>query len=169
MKKLISKLTLSLVLFLSFGMTAEAQLAKSGKFSGTFNAAGKVVAVHMLGEAPVFILAEIFGGSKNDAGSGIFHMSSFKCTFANEVVQMPKTVGNGYCTLRDADGDLFTIRASEKGSLVGSAVGATTFVHGTGKYKGITGSGWYKGTPLPEIQPGTFQITATMGGTYKLP
>ena len=82
---------------------------------------------------------------------------------------MPKTVGNGYCTLRDADGDLFTIRASEKGSLVGSAVGATTFVHGTGKYKGITGSGWYKGTPLPEIQPGTFQITATMGGTYKLP
>ena len=51
MKKLISKLTLSLVLILSFGMTAEAQLAKSGKFSGKFAVDGKVLAMHMQGKA----------------------------------------------------------------------------------------------------------------------
>jgi len=63
MKNLIIKLSLSLVLILSFGITAEAQLAKSGKFSGTFMGAAKPVAMHMLGEAPVLILIEMFGGT----------------------------------------------------------------------------------------------------------
>ena len=49
MKKLISKLTLSLVLILSFGMNAEAQLAKKGKFEGNFAVAGKVLSMHMKG------------------------------------------------------------------------------------------------------------------------
>ena len=159
MKNLIIKLSLSLVLILSFGITAEAQLAKSGKFSGTFMGAAKPVAMHMLGEAPVLILIEMFGGKTNDAGSGIFHMNSFKCTFSNEVVQMPKTEGNGYCTFHDADGDAISMRSSETGSLVGGSIGTNSIVHGTGKYKGITGSGSYTATPLPESQPGTFQVT----------
>ena len=169
MKKLISILTTSMFLILSFGLTAEAQLAKSGKFSGTFTGAGKPVAMHMLGEAPLHILAELYGGSKNDAGSGIFHMNSFKCTFSNEVVQIPKTKGNGYCTFRDADGDIVTFRFSETGSLVGGSIGTNTLIHGTGKYKGITGSGSYKGNPLPEAQPGTFQLTGTFEGSYQIP
>ncbi len=169
MKNLITKLTVSLALVLSFGMTAQAQLAKSGKFSGTFTGAAKPVAMHMLGEAPVLILIEMFGGTTNDAGSGIFHMNSFKCTFSNEVVQMPKTEGSGYCTFRDADGDTIAMRSSETGSLVGGSIGTNTIVQGTGKYKGITGSGSYKGAPLPEVQPGTFQMTGTFEGSYRIP
>ncbi len=81
MKKLISKLTLSLVLILSFGLNAEAQLAKSEKFNDKFAVAGKVLAMHMQGKAPVFIFAEYFGSTTNDAGSGIFHINSSKCAF----------------------------------------------------------------------------------------
>ncbi len=81
MKKLISKLTLILVLILSFVLNAEAQIAKKGEFSGTCSFAGKVLGMHMQGKAPVFMLAEFFGACENDAGSGIWHMNSFKCNF----------------------------------------------------------------------------------------
>ena len=150
-------------------MNAEAQLAKSGKYSGEFAVAGKVLAMHMKDKAPVFMLAQYFGSTTNDAGSGIFHMNSAKCTFAIEVVQMPKTEGNGYCTARDADGDTFTMRASAKGILGRSTEATITFTHGTGKYKGITGTGWYKGTPVPAFEAGTFQVLGTFGGSYQIP
>ena len=44
--------------------------------------------MHMKDKAPAFILAEYFGSTKNDAGSGIFHMNSFKCHYSIEVVQI---------------------------------------------------------------------------------
>ena len=162
-------MTLSLVLILSFGMNAEAQLAKSGKYSGEFAVAGKVLAMHMKDKAPVFMLAQYFGSTTNDAGSGIFHMNSAKCTFAIEVVQMPKTEGNGYCTARDADGDTLTMRASAKGTLGGPSDATYRFTHGTGKYKGITGSGWYKATDVPPFEQGTFQGWTKFGGSYQIP
>ena len=61
MKKLISILTISLILILSSLMSAQAQLAKKGKYSGTCSFAGKVLGMHMQGKAPAFILAEFFG------------------------------------------------------------------------------------------------------------
>jgi hypothetical protein len=169
MKKLISIFSVSLVLILSFGMNAEAQLAKKGPYSGTGVFAGKVLAMHMKDKAPAFILAEYFGSTKNDAGSGIFHMNSFKCHYSIEVVQMPKTEGGGYCTFRDADGDTATFRGSAKGSLGGSNEATTTFTNGTGKYKGITGSGWYKTSPVPAFEQGTFQGWVRFGGSYQIP
>ena len=169
MKKLISKLTLSLVLILSFGMAAEAQLAKKGEFSGTCSFAGKVLGMHMQGKAPAFMLAEFFGACENDAGSGIWHMNSFKCHFSLEVVQMPKTQNEGYCTARDADGDTLTFKGSAKGTLGGPSDAKFRWSHGTGKYKGITGSGWYKTSPVPSYEQGTFQGWSKFGGSYKIP
>ena len=123
----------------------------------------------MKDKAPVFMLAQYFGSTTNDAGSGIWHMNSFKCHFTIEVVQMPKTEGNGYCTARDADGDTLTMRASAKGTLGGPSDATYRFTHGTGKYKVITGSGWYKGTPVPAFEAGTFQVLGTFGGSYQIP
>lgn len=169
MKKLISKMTISLVLIISFGLNAEAQLAKKGKFEGNFAVAGKVLSMHMKGKAPGFILAEYYGHTTNDAGSGIFHMNSSKCHFAVEVTQMPKTVGNGYCTFRDSDGDTVTFRGYTKGTLGGPTDATMDLVFGTGKYTGITGSGWYKAKPVPSFEQGTFQVFGRFGGTYKIP
>jgi len=169
MNKLISILVSTLVLVISFGMNAEAQLAKKGKFNGKFAVAGKVLSMHMKGKAPGFILAEYYGHTTNDAGSGIFHMNSNKCHFAVEVTQMPKTVGNGLCTFRDSDGDTVTFRGYTKGTLGGATDATMDLVYGTGKYAGITGSGWYKATPVPSFEQGTFQVFGRFGGTYKIP
>ena len=169
MKKLITILSASLVLILSFGMNVEAQLAKKGNFNGDFSVGGKVLAMHMKDKAPVFILAEYYGHTINDDGSGLFHMNSNKCNFAIEVVQMPKTVGTGFCTFRDADGDTVTFRGSAKGTLGGPTDATMDLVHGTGKYKGITGTGWYKAKPVPSFEQGTFQVFGRYGGTYQIP
>ena len=169
MKKLISIWTISLFLILSFGLTAEAQLAKKGEFSGTCSFAGKVLGMHMQGKAPAFILAEYYGSCKNDAGSGIWHMNSFKCHFSLEVVQMPKTQNEGYCTARDADGDTLTFRGPATGILGGPSDAKFKYTHGTGKYKGITGSGWYKTSPVPAFEQGTFQGMSKFGGSYQIP
>ena len=82
MSNQIKKLSLSMVFVLSFGMHAQAaELAKSGQFSGTAAYAGKVLGMVMKEEAPVLIQADYHGGTKNSAGSGLFHMGSFKCNF----------------------------------------------------------------------------------------
>ena len=169
MKNSISKLILSLVLILTFGMHAEAQVAKKGEYGGLCAFSGKVLGMNMNGKAPAFMVAGFFGLCKNDAGSGIFHMNSFKCHYSIEVVQMPKTVAEGYCTMRDADGDTITMKGSAKGSLGGPSVAETRITNGTGKYKGITGSGGYKTTPAAPFEQGTFQGWSKIEGSYQIP
>ena len=91
MKKLISTLTISLILIVSSLMSAQAQLAKKGEYLGTCSYSGKVLSMHMQGKAPAMIFAEFYGSCLNDAGSGIWHRNSFKCLFSIEVVKMPNT------------------------------------------------------------------------------
>ena len=169
MKKLSSILTISLILILSSLMSAQAQLAKKGKYSGTCSYSGKVLSMHMQGKAPAMILAEFYGSCLNDAGSGIWHRNSFKCDYSIEVMKMPNTQSNGYCTARDADGDTLTFRGSAKGTLGGPSDAKFRWSHGTGKYKGITGSGWYTTSPVPSYEQGTFQGWSKFGGSYQIP
>ena len=84
------------------------------------------------------------------------------------MTQMPNTVGNGLCTFRDKDEDTITFRGLAKARLGGPSDAKMDFVHGTGKYKGITGSGWYKATPVPSFKQGTFQVFGRFGGSYKI-
>lgn len=170
MRNLIKKLSLSLVFVLSFGMNAQAgELAKSGEFSGAAFYSGKVLAMVMKGKAPVLIQAEYYGGTKNSAGSGLFHMNSFKCSFTLEVVQMPQTESIGFCTFVDADGDTMIQRGEIKGTLGGPGKGIAKFVHGTGKYEGITGDAVWNISPVPSAEQGTFQGWNSFSGSYQLP
>ncbi len=82
---------------------------------------------------------------------------------------MPKTTGTGYCTFRDADGDTANFRASAKGILGRSTEATFTITNGTGKYKGITGTGWFKANNVPSFEQGTFQALGTFGGSYQIP
>ena len=170
MNKMISKLLVSLAVVCGFGMNAQAgELAKSGEYSGTGFYSGKVLGMVMKGKAPVLIQAEYYGGTKNSAGSGLFHMGSFKCNFTLEVVQMPQTESNGFCTFVDADGDIMIQRGEIKGTLGGPGKGIAKFVHGTGKYEGITGDGVWNISPVPSAEQGTFQGWNTFSGSYQLP
>ena len=123
----------------------------------------------MKGKAPTFIQAEYYGGSRNNAGSGMFHNGSYKCNFALEVVEMPQMVSIGFCKFKDADGDTALQRAEIKGTLGGPSKGIATFVQETGKYEGITGDTVWNSSPLPSAEQGTFQGWNEFSGTYKLP
>ena len=82
---------------------------------------------------------------------------------------MPKTVGNGFCTFRDPDGDTVTFRGSAKGTLGRPNDATFKLVSGTRKYKDITEAGWYKSNPIPSFEQGTFQVFGRYGGSYQIP
>ena len=52
MKQIISIFTSTLLFVISFGINAEAQLAKQGNFNGKFSVGGKVLSMHMIVKAP---------------------------------------------------------------------------------------------------------------------
>tara|TARA_B100001013_G_C24532731_1_gene411469 strand:- start:173 stop:685 length:513 start_codon:yes stop_codon:yes gene_type:complete len=170
MNKMISKLLVSLAVVCGFGMNAQAgELAKSGEYSGTGFYSGKVLGMVMKGKAPALIQAVYYGGSKNSAGSGFFHLGSYKCNFTLEIIEMPQTESMGFCTFVDADGDTALQRATIKGNFGGPSKGVAKFVHGTGKYEGITGDSVWNISPLPSAEQGTFQGWNEFSGTYQIP
>jgi hypothetical protein len=73
---------------------------------------------------------------------------------------------HGYTKFMDPDGDCFLVEVSN----VGGQSSVTKLLHGTGKWKGITGGGELKiiaqGKP---IKPGTWQGCARHIGTFELP
>ena len=166
-----SVFVLALGMFLSFGfgLNAQAQLAKQGNFSGTSGYAGKALKVHLVGKTPRFIMADFFGVSKNDAGSGIFHNNSFNCSAAINLPKFPSTVSKVYCTFFDSDLHTITFEATSKGTLGGEAEAVYVIIDGTGKYKGITGKGTYEIAGTPTAAQGTFQGFGVFRGSYRLP
>jgi len=160
---------LGILLSVVFGLTAQAQLAKQGDFSGTYGFAGKALKMHTVGKAPKFILAEFFGSSKNDAGGGIFHNNSFNCTGAIVLPKFPSTEGKIFCTFFDSDRHTITFEATSKGTLGVGDEAVYDIIDGTGKFKGITGKGTYKTTATPAAAQGTFQGYGVFKGSYRLP
>jgi len=76
-----------------------------------------------------------------------------------------KTTAHGYTKYLDSDGDYVIMESIREGSET-----TMTFLHGTGKWKGIRGGGKHRriasGKP---IAPGTSQICARHTGTFELP
>lgn len=101
------------------------------------------------------------------------HVSYFADSFDNNANHCVGTIkisdgireGNGYCTNVDPDGDITVSAWAQKGD-----VRTWSFVHGTGKWQGITGGGQFE--PLPPAHPvkeGTYQGCVDVTGTYRLP
>jgi hypothetical protein len=87
--------------------------------------------------------------------------------FITGVIQVAngKPKGSMYCKFLDPDGDV-TIGIST----VNGPEGTWEFVHGTGKWEGVSGGG--KNWPITKgkaIAPGTFQGCRKATGTYQLP
>ena len=78
------------------------------------------------------------GATFNDAGSGMMHNGEGQCFFSYDTLT---NTNKGYCAWGDPDGDrIFT---SFTGTIGGPGLdhGTNIITGGTGKYKGITGSG----------------------------
>ena len=167
--------TLVAALLVGFGSSVGAQM-ETGDFSGTAGFAGKAFRIHMVDDSPKFILAELTGHTLNDRGDGLFHKMSLDCTFSIEVVDMPSTEDMGYCTFLDRDGDNIVVRANSKGTLGDGSSGSIVAVSETGKYKGITLTGTYQTTNVPDTTPNprlrnrdNFKGLLKFSGTYQLP
>jgi hypothetical protein len=91
------------------------------------------------------------------------------CTFHHvSVIRMSAGKVNmyGYTKFMDPDGDCFLVEVSRDGGESAD----TKILHGTGKWKGITGSGKLKTiTRGKSIMPGTYQSCASHKGTFELP
>ena len=93
----------------------------------------------------------VVGVNFNDKGSGPLHNGPAVCVFTF-LASENSSKNKGYCAFGDADGDrIFT-------DWDGNAVEGTNHIAGgTGKYKGITGSGPWKCWDTPT--PGAFHCT----------
>ena len=106
-------------------------------------------------------------------GKGIFFSNHENKVFDNctfQVVQIARVIGgnrvaNSYWKIMDADGDAIVASVD----IVGHEK-TMTFLHGTGKWKGIKGGAKGKDiTGGKSIVPGTFQACSRYVGSFELP
>jgi|TARA_B100002003_G_scaffold107853_1_gene100124 hypothetical protein len=118
-------------------------LAGSSVFKAEGTCANKHSAMRTMGELPLHFAGEMncidrvqIKGEKIDAGS--------TCTYSGQTTlgQPPILSWTVTCQLYDAKGDSIFWRSSGSNPLAaGEGPGKTSIISGTGKYKGISGSG----------------------------
>jgi hypothetical protein len=89
------------------------------------------------------------------------------CTFhVMTLIQVmgEKTTETGYYKMMDPDGDLVIAEVTRIGT-----ESISRFLHGTGKYKGITGGGRSQRIVFGRIPPNTAAACSRSVGTFKLP
>ena len=102
-----------------------------------------------------------------------FHVMNSRCngTFRIQSGLKPDLmVSNGYCKYRDKDGDAVYLEWSRTQD---RSQQPWSFIHGTGKWKGITGGGDWNTRKSgirskPQVEEG-FQNCVHVTGTYELP
>ena len=125
------------------GGDAEAQLAKQGKFRGTWGArsAGTITEID---KGHVFFVGGFSGVFFNDAANGFIDKSSVECPGVNDVVNGLAIENHGYCIVTDKDGDKAFLVWKGKDSSPGVGGGDNQWIGGTGKYSGIKGHSTYR-------------------------
>ncbi len=131
------------VIALLLGTSAEAQLAKQGKYKGTFGYWG-VGTVHELEKGHIFFVGEFSGVFLNDRADGFIDKTSVSCPGANDIVDGVSIGGHGYCIVTDRDGDKAYLVWKGKGTGPNVGGGDFEWSSGTGKYAGIRGNNTFR-------------------------
>ena len=158
-----------------FGVSAQAQMPKSGKYSLYFawHAIGTMIP---LAEGFVVSSGSTWGVLINRDGGGFLHDTPTSCGAAVKGVGGAFTE-TGFCASTDGDGDRVYMRWLCSYDAKGWCVGEFDWTDGTGKYKGISGRNKirYKGfgfRPGEATQNGTpFAVEgySVWEGEYRLP
>ena len=159
------------VLVLGLAAPAEAQLAKSGKFTAQFNWHFQGTN-NELGEKYSSAFGQAWGVVNNSAGSGFLHNAGSRCASLN-VAKEGKANDAGGCVLWDADGDAVVLDYSCASDSDGWCKGTFEWTGGTGKYSGISGKTkfrhravTYRGTGGPNGEGEGYSLWE---GEYRLP
>jgi hypothetical protein len=158
----------ALALLLATG-AAQAQLAKSGKFSGT-KADHHQGQAFESGDGRWYAIGVGHGVFINSAGNGFLHNVSITCPWAVDINQ-GKMTGAGPCVTTDADGDrVFMEWRGVRPKPDDWFAGDMDFTGGTGKYKGITGKVTWKSRTVAMRNNGSESEAITLWeGEYRLP
>ncbi len=129
-------------------LAGTAVLPSNGETAYATHYAGRAVGTEYLGDGASESLVELTGVSRNAVGQGqpAFDAMNAHCLMLSAIIG-GKPRRYGACTQTDHDGDrAFTSFDGAAFKLIG----------GTGKYKGISGSGSCSVTPEPSLEPGRY-------------
>ena len=119
---------------------------------------GRVLGTEYVGDGALELLVELTGVSRNAAGQPAFDAMSAHCLMLSAIIS-GKPRRYGACTQTDRDGDhAFTSFDGAASKLIG----------GTGKYKGISGSGISSVTPEPSLEPGRYGYVMESSMTWTI-
>jgi len=159
-----SKKVWNMGIVIIFGLFTFIPIAQSQTpFDFTECAAGPVTVVYQSNDITVSGL-EGKGVISSNHENKVFN----NCTF--QLVQIARVIGgdrvsNSYWKIMDFDGDVVVASLEVVG-----AEKTMTFLHGTGKWKGIKGAARGKAiTAGKPVIPGTFQSCSRYVGTFELP
>ena len=152
MKKRMTFVVASGLVFVMLANSAQAQMAKSGSFEG-------VAAWSSYGELTEIVTGSSYwhggfnGAFLNSAGSGFLHDSALTCPSAGATVGA-RQFYQGTCVLTDAEGDQAVLVWDCEMQANGVCPGPMTWVTGTGKYAGISGEMTFEGRFIGDTPQG---------------
>jgi hypothetical protein len=111
-----------------------------------------------MGEQGTSALIEGFGITRNTSGQKLFDRMSVHCIFY-EQAKGDQYSETGACTEIDPDGDKIDLTFQ---------TGTQTLIGGTGKYKGITGTGTFSGHPLRPPAAGSHAVELNHTVTWRI-
>jgi hypothetical protein len=153
---------LTFIIFSSVALADGHEIAKSGTISWVTGWQFNVVPLEGQSEDWVIGVGNASGATFNVNGSGPLHEGRALCA-AVWVVSAGGATNKGNCYFGDKDGDrIFT---SFTGDLAVDA-GINTIIGGSGKYKGITGSGPWECDGAAAGDNGAFNCRQSL--TYKI-
>lgn len=167
MKRIVLTLALACFLVFSFGLIASAEMAKKGTTSGKTYYTGTFTRLPM-GKERVQLNYEACGVRVSDTGSGLFHNASVYVLGALHAVK-GEYKDSGMIVVTCSSGDKAFLTYEGAGKLAGTAQGTITYVGGTGRLVGITGSGEFTRTMLRPPKEGMFASLSITKATWELP
>jgi hypothetical protein len=143
-------------------------IPKEGATSGTAVFVGTMKGLP-LGKDRVQVSYDVTGVVVSDTGEGLLHGSSVRCIGGMLVVNGAFDDETNSCVYTRPDGDQIFTTSKVSGKQGEAARGRFTFVGGTGKMAGITGSGEFTRTSVRPVAEGGSLSYARSKSSYKLP
>ena len=161
-------LIISLLILASAGSVLAEEMAREGSFSGRTSWTVSFTALPM---SKKFLQLNYngYGVAVSDTGKGLLHNASAHVVGGLLIKKGLYDNDSGLICYTRTDGDKIFVTYKTSGKMGKGAKGSGTFVGGTGKFEGITGTLEFKRYQLRPPAKGAGASFALTKGTWKLP
>jgi len=141
-------------------------IPREGKHTG-MNVMGGTFQVVPLGKDQARGMYDVSGVCLGEGG--LLHFASVRCIGGMTILNGAWDDEAGSCIYTRPDGDQAFSSYKASGKVGGEARGSWTYLGGTGKLAGLTGSGEFTRQGARPAAPGTSQSVSRTTGSYRLP